>query len=130
MLSFGAAISACAHSHHWRSAVRVLKLNAADVVGYNGAVDACAKALMTASAVIQILPAFLKVEVDRSCPKLDELFAREATQWQWALTLCQNSDFLGRSFALEAQVQNSALRQSHPSSMHSICTYIIHYNHI
>jgi hypothetical protein len=36
--------------------VRVLKLNAADVVGYNGAVDACAKALMTASAVIQILP--------------------------------------------------------------------------
>ena len=58
MLSFGAAISACAHSHHWRSAVRVLKLNAADVVGYNGAVDACAKALPTvqSSIVIQILP--------------------------------------------------------------------------
>ena len=47
VLSFGAAISACAHSHHWRSAVHLLKLNAADVVGYNGAVDACAKAVVT-----------------------------------------------------------------------------------
>ena len=46
MLSFGAAISACAHSHHWRCAVHLLKLNAADVVGYNGAVDACAKAVV------------------------------------------------------------------------------------
>lgn len=44
MLSFGAAISACAHSHHWRSALQLLELNAADVVGYNGAVDACAQA--------------------------------------------------------------------------------------
>lgn len=27
---------------------------------------------------------------------------REARQWRWAMTLCQNCDALGRSFALEA----------------------------
>ena len=34
----------------------------------------------------------------------------QATQWQWALSLCPNSDFLGHSFALEAGGKLTFLR--------------------
>ena len=43
VLSFGSAISACAHGHHWRFSLMLLDTKDADAVACNGAVDACAK---------------------------------------------------------------------------------------
>lgn len=42
VLSFGSAISACAHGHHWRFSLMLLNKDA-DAVACNGALDACAK---------------------------------------------------------------------------------------
>lgn len=43
VLSFGSAISACAHGHHWRFSLMLFNTKDADAVACNGAVDACAK---------------------------------------------------------------------------------------
>lgn len=91
VLSFGSAISACAHGHHWRFSLMLLDTKDADAVACNGAVDACAK--VHVGTRFAIWP-FRYSEIIDSY--------REARQWRWAMTLCQNCDALGRSFALEA----------------------------
>eukprot|EP00435_Cladocopium_sp_Y103_P024852 s689_g6.t1 len=102
-VTYNSVISACEKGSQWQSAVFLLfsmpKARVEqDVLSFGAAISACAHSHHWRSALCLLKLNAADVVVYNGAVDA----CAKATQWQWALTLCRKSDFLGRSFSLEA----------------------------